>query len=48
MRDLSLGLEEPSQDDPRTVPRVEVDPVNFQLFHYRFLFILLIPSTTQR
>jgi hypothetical protein len=45
MLDLRLGeIRKPSQDDPRTVPRVEVDPVNFQLFHYRFLFTLLIPS----
>ena len=35
----ALVWRRPSKDDPRTVPRVEVDPVNFQLFHYRLLFI---------
>jgi hypothetical protein len=42
--DLLAWLSRPSKHDPRTVPRVEVDPVNFHLFHYRFLFTLLIPS----
>jgi hypothetical protein len=42
--DRLAWLSRPSKHDPRTVPRVEVDPVNFQPFHYRFLSTLLIPS----